>query len=566
MKQRILIFVLSFFFVLETGTSASATVVDNGIEIRELLERAVEGAKVVLPKGEYHFFPASSPKMNFYVSNHDQQKDIPVGLPIVNKQKLTLDARGSTFIFHGKMQPILVMDSDTVQLRNFTIRYAAPFYVEGKITKIAGEKTILEIPTKLFSWKVENGKFRILREGGEAGVNMALAFESDGPMVPRDGGGDMGWTDSAEQVDKEHVRFDTDAGKQGLKVGQILVLRNGMRPHPAVVLYRAKDTKLVKIIFSDSQGMGLLAQRSENVTILGGGCVRAPGRIYTVSADATHFSNCRGKIFVKGALYEGMMDDAINVHSTCLSIEKVESPTSFTAKYMHHQSIGFEVFEKGEKIQFIRGKTLENLPPEEWGTVDSVEMLDPTHVRITLEKPLPAGISEGDAVENASWYPSVKFVDNTVRHNRARGALFTTPMPVLVKGNKFIRSHGSAILLAGDAQGWYESGACNGVTIVDNVFDHNLTAGYQFTDAVIAICPEVRDPDNQKKPYHVGICIEGNTFLSHRVPLLSIRSADNVVFRRNNVRWDDAFTPRGGGSPFLIHGNPPKKLDLPKNL
>ena len=546
--------------------SEITTVKDDGITVRERVAKAADGAEVTLPMGEYHFFPSSSPKMNFYVSNHDQQKDIPVGLPIVNKKKLTLDAQGSTFIFHGKMQPVLVLDSEKVQLRNFTIRYAAPFYVEGKITKIAEGKTTLEIPTKFFSWKVENGKFRILREDGEAGVNMALAFESDGPMVPRDGNGDMGWTDSAEQVDRQHVRFDTDAGKKGLKVGQILVLRNGMRPHPAVLLYRAKDTRLVKIIFSDSQGMGLLAQRSENVTIMGGGCVRAPGRLHTVSADATHFSNCRGKIFIKGALYEGMMDDAINVHSTCLSIEKVESPTSFIAKYMHPQSIGFEVFEKGEKVQFIRGKTLENLRPEEWGIVDNAEMLDPTHVRVTLEKPLPESIGEGDAVENASWYPSVQFINNTVRHNRARGALFNTPMPVLVKGNKFFRSHGSAILLAGDAQGWYESGGCRDVKIVHNIFDHNLTAGYQFTDAVIAICPVVRDLGNQKERYHRNIVISDNKFLTHRVPILSMQSVENITFSNNKVRWDDKFFSRGNGQAVLIKGPGPESKNIQDNL
>ena len=560
------LYILSLLLAFETGLSDIAAEEDDGIKIREQVEQSAEGNKIVLQKGEYHFFPQSSPKMNFYVSNHDQQKDIPVGLPIVNKKKLTLDARGSTFIFHGKMQPVLVMDSEKVQLRNFTIRYAAPFYVEGKITKIEEGKTTLEIPTKLFSWKVENGKFRILREDGEAGVNMALAFEAAGPMVPRNGGGDMGWSDSAEQVDKQHVRFDADAGKQGLKVGQILVLRNWMRPHPAMVLYRAKDTRLEKIVFSDSQGMGLLAQRSENITILGGGCVRAPGRLYTVSADATHFSNCRGKIFVKGALYEGMMDDAINVHSTCLSIEKLESPTSLIAKYMHPQSIGFEVFEKGEKVQFIRGKTMENLPPEELGTVDNAEMLDPTHVRITLKKSLPESIGEGDAIENASWYPSVKFIDNTVRHNRARGALFTTPMPVLVKGNKFLRSHGSAILLAGDAQGWFESGGCRDVKIVGNIFDHNLTAGYQFTDAVIAICPVVRDLSNQKERYHRNIVILDNKFLTHRVPLLSMQSVENITFLNNKVRWDDKFFPRGNGQAILIKGPGPENKNIQDNL
>ena len=175
---------------------------------------------------------------------------------------------------------------------------------------------------------------------------------------------------------------------------------------------------------------------------------------------------------------------------------------------------------------------------------------------------MPEGIGEGDAVENADWYPSVEFVNNTVRPNRARGALFTTPKPVLVKGNKFVRSHGSAILLAGDAQGWYESGACSDVKIIDNLFDHNLTASYQFTDAVIAICPEVRDLGKQKQRYHRNILIKGNTFRTHHVPLLSTRSAENVTFDKNKVQWDDLFQPRGNGRIFIINEPAPQKIIL----
>lgn len=37
---------------------------------------------------------------------------------------------------------------------------------------------------------------------------------------------------------------------------------------------------------------------------------------FTTQADATHFSGCKGKITSCNGLYEGMMDDAINVHGT----------------------------------------------------------------------------------------------------------------------------------------------------------------------------------------------------------------------------------------------------------
>ena len=121
----------------------SAVPQDDGLQLRDRINEAAEGSSISLPKRVYHFFPATSPKMNFHVSNHDQQRDIPVGLPFVKKKNVTLDGKGSIFVFHGKMQPVLVQDSSGVTLRNMTIRYAAPWVVEGKISEIAGGKTTL---------------------------------------------------------------------------------------------------------------------------------------------------------------------------------------------------------------------------------------------------------------------------------------------------------------------------------------------------------------------------------------------------------------------------------------
>ena len=245
-----------------------------------------------------------------------------------------------------------------------------------------------------------------------------------------------------------------------------------------------------------------------------------------------------------------MMDDAINVHSTCLGIVKVVNEREVIARYMHSQAVGFEVFEKGESVQFIKGTTLENT--SELGKVDSVQKLDEEHLRITFEAPLPAGVGEGDALENADWYPSVNFIGCTVQHNRARGTLFTTPKPVLVKDCKFIGSSGSAILLAGDAQGWYDSGRCLDVKIINNFFDHNLIQRYQFTDGIISIYPMVKKPEQQTVRYHQNILIEGNTFLTHRVPLIYAISADGIIFRNNDVQFDDLHAPMHDKKPYVL--------------
>ena len=524
---------------------------DCGAAVRLLIDdaRAKGASRINFAPGEYHFHRSSALPMQLYISNHDQQAVHPVALPLVGLKDVQLCGNGAKFIFHGMMLPVVLMDSEDVTVNDISIDFAEPFSAEGRITEIRNGHTTVELsPTSCYT--VENGKFFLTNNDRKDSIHCALAFESDGRMVPTGRGGDMAWYGRAEKLSGNRVRFAENAAAKGLSVGQTLVLRSYFRPHPGMLLYRAKDTTLNNVVFHDSQGMALIAQRSENITIRGGGCLRAAGRMHTTAADATHFSNCRGHISVQGATYEAMMDDAINVHATCLGITKVENSRTFIARYMHGQAYGFEVMTPGEKLGFIHGPTLE--VDAKQIEVAAVEIIDPRHVRVTLAEDLPAGIGEGDAIENADWHPSVDFSHNLIRHNRARGALFTTPEPVRVIGNHFDHTHGSAILLAGDAQGWYESGACKDVLIKGNTFRHGLTALYQFTDAIISICPEVRQPGNQKQRYHTNVRIVDNEFITHRVPLLSAISADEVTFSGNTIERNDIYPAIKGGVPYNI--------------
>lgn len=50
----------------------------------------------------------------------------------------------------------------------------------------------------------------------------------------------------------------------------------------------------------------------------------------------------KGLIRSVGGLYEGMMDDAINVHGTYLKVQKRIDDKTLVGEYMHGQSYGFE--------------------------------------------------------------------------------------------------------------------------------------------------------------------------------------------------------------------------------
>jgi hypothetical protein len=177
--------------------------------------------------------------------------------------------------------------------------------------------------------------------------------------------------------------------------------------------------------------------------------------------------------------------------------------------------------------------------------VQSFRLLNEQESEITLKEPVPAEIGPGWVLENMAAHPSVHIRNSRFGNQRARGVLFTTPRPVVLEGNTFYTS-GSAILINGDANGWFESGVVRDAIIRNNTFINCNQADYQFGEAIISIDPVVNRP--QAGSYsHSNIRIEKNTFRTFDAPVLYAESVNGLSFTENKiVRTHDypAWHPR----------------------
>lgn len=248
-----------------------------------------------------------------------------------------------------------------------------------------------------------------------------------------------------------------------------------------------------------------------------------------------------------------MMDDAINVHGVYLKVREVVDEYTLRCRFEHGQSWGFAWGDPGDTVTFIRAYTMENVG--EANTIASIRPVGQetiTGVReftIRFTKPVPKEINteETFGVENLTWTPEVIFRNNTVRNNRARGALFSSPRRTVCEKNLFDHTSGTAILLCGDCNGWYESGAVRDLTIRKNKFINALTNMFQFTNAVISIYPEIPALQQQKSYFHGGhpnaIVIEDNEFETFDKPLLYAKSVDGLLFRNNKVKTNNDYKP-----------------------
>lgn len=522
--------------------------------------------------GRYHFYPEGAVRKEYYISNHDQHADRAVGIAIEGFDGLTLDGCGADFIFHGRMLPLSVVGTTNCTLRNFSIDFATPHIAQAEVLSYDAEEGITFRVAPWVNTRVTaEGAFEHCGEGWAMRPGWGIAFEPDTRHIVFNTS-DIG-TPVHQVVQVDERTFRSPVWKDSrLKPGTIVAMRTYERPSPGIFVSHAKDTRLDNIKVHYAEGMGLLAQMSEDITLDGFSvCLRGDDdpRYFTTQADATHFSGCKGKIRSVNGLYEGMMDDAINVHGTYLKVmERVDDHT-VKARYMHGQAWGFDWGYVGDKVQFVRSRTMELVGGAEPFVTEVAEISEssensrPQHETgwqhgvshgakefvIRFADPLPEVITaaEGFGIENLTWTPEVYFAHNIIRNNRARGTLFSTPKRTVVEDNLFDHTSGTAILLCGDCNGWYETGACRDVLIRRNRFVNALTNMFQFTNAVISIYPEIPDLNAQKAYFHGGkknaIRIVDNVFETFDHPLLYAKSVDGLLWRGNSIKHNTDYPP-----------------------
>jgi hypothetical protein len=536
--------VTDFGVVPGSGEDATA-----GIRAALSAARVVSGpVTIVFPPGRYDLFAASATSHRWFISNHDSLSPKHVAIPICGFEELTIESVGAQLVFHGRVLPLAISDSEKVTVRGVSIDFERPFHSQAEVLSSDDGVVELAIGTE-YPHEVVDEQLRMIVDGGGERVWACMEFEGETGRIAFDTG-DRPFRGRVEELAPGRVRVDGIGHRP--TVGNTLVLRHGGRPHPGVFVQRSAEVFFDRVTVHQAEGMGFLVQRTRDFTLTGGGVHLAPGtsRVFTTSADATHFSNCSGTVEVRDALFEGMMDDAINVHGTYLQVQGVEPGGAVLARFKHSQSTGFDFALPGDRLRFVRSDTL--LPYVEFPLARARRLSD-TDLLLTFAGGPPAGLSAGDGIENAEATPAVFFRGNVVRNNRARGALFSSPRRTVVEDNLFDHSSGSAILLAGDCNGWFESGACQDVLIRNNRFVNCLTSRYQFTKAVISIHPEIPDLEGQQHPYHGNVRIEGNEFVTFDSPLLFARSVGGLVFRGNRIVPSEAYPALLPGRPRIHH-------------
>lgn len=327
----------------------------------------------------------------------------------------------------------------------------------------------------------------------------------------------------ASEVGYGEVRLTSPQAARELKPGMQLQFRNVTRDVVSGFNNRSRDIAFEGCEFHALPGMGIVSQFCENIAFSHTSVVPPAGTLRTCPAwaDCFHFSGCRGSLLIDGCRFYGTQDDPINVHGTHLRIVRRVDDHTVLARFMHPQTLGFAAFQAGDSVSFVSHKSL--LPYGE-RRVTGVKRISDTDWEVSFDAPSPA-FDAADVLDNISWYPDVTVRNCVFDGDSCRGILVTSRGKVRIEGNEFRNTAMSAILIADDANSWFESGQVKDVVIRNNRFE-------RCGSPVIDIHPEAAEAD-PTRCVHSNILIFGNQFRTGE-PCISAFSVDGLTIRDND--------------------------------
>jgi len=358
-----LIFFILLFWGCNTGKNSSIidvskyNIIANTNEnttsnINKIIEKINndQPVTIVFPKGRYDFYPDSSYYKTYYETNTYDENPKRLAIFLNHKKDIIIDAKGSDFVFHGHIQPFTLDNCENITIKNVNIDWDKPLTAECEILKADTNRILIEIDTVQFPFKVHKDKLTFAAEGWKAdwkvsGGSNLIEFDKHHIIPAKTGSfgsinGDL----------KNVVYSEITPGEVLLKghftktpkVGNHWVMRHSTRDHAGIFLFHSENTQLENINVYHTSGLGVLSQYCENISMKKVNVIPNPykNRYLSGHDDGLHFMGCKGKIRIDSCKAQGLMDDAINIHGTCVPVMQKIDEHTVQCKFAHHMSKG----------------------------------------------------------------------------------------------------------------------------------------------------------------------------------------------------------------------------------
>lgn len=485
---------------------------------------------LVFEKGVYDFYPEMAAEDFLCVSNHDMYGMYRIAFLLNGMKDFTIDGGGSDFVFHDGITPFVLKDSENITIKNLSVDYSYTMMREIEVVGVADNYFDVVVLGNDRQY-VADGMLHFYDDFGNDDAFWYMTIRSNGSdkrFLPESADEFRVFNDKLRFEEIGERKFRIYDSELKVTVGMHLITRGNDRDATNIAIIGGKNISIENVTMYKSYAMGVLAQKTENVSIDRMTVKAKDDCIYSLDADATHFVHCKGLVKVSNSTFSEQQDDALNVHGVFTRIVD-KTDDYILIKYMHPQAKGLDIYETDDEISVLNPKSLLSK-----GTykITDVEVVNLNYAKLYIDGGTD-NIAVGDDVEDLTWSCDVIFENNRVVNNKGRGMLIAAKGKVVVKDNYF-NTTGVAVLFESDGSKWYESGGTTDVEIINNTFvDCKYACSPNWGKHVIEVNP--REETEEGKYYHKYISIRDNEFKDCKHPLLYADNIERVEFTDNEI-------------------------------
>jgi len=493
--------------------------------------RSRHTSEIRFSPGRYDFYPENCTMRYCYFSNNDEGIKT-IALALTGMKDFAIRGENTELFFHGRISPLVAQECERLTVQGFSVDFEESFVSDADVVVREGSTAWLKIGGK---HRFENGRLRFTEDVYDNLSGRLNFFEYDTDKK------ELVWNRGAIGIPNAGLQEKNGLiGVPGLaeKIqSDALIIKHELRLAPGLVFDRCCQVAVKDMKIYHAAGMGLLAQLCTDVQIENVEVSPSTRRV-SVSDDAVHFSDCRGKLRLRNCRLSGTLDDAFNAHGIYRPLKmRIPGGKFYYLDTGHFQQQGV--------IGVFGGETLELIKPETGKPYASVKvrssrLLNKALTFVEPEGEMPPDWVPGDNARVAEVAAAdLEITGCFFSALNGRGVLASGCRSVLVRDNVF-HTPGAGVFVSGDGGFWYESGPVRFMRIENNFFDNCCYRRTASTREPVSVYPELRKLE-EGFFYHGDFSVCNNRFRSAPRPLVALLSVAKAELKDNSFEVSSLY-------------------------
>lgn len=505
--------------VVDKGVKANdVSAADRNLTlINRLISSAGEYTEIYFPAGTYYIAPT---RLSGGIRLEGKKNILLRGenATLVNTSYSSRNGKNTAFYNTGNL--LRTYGCENVTVEGLTLDYLVHTTAEGTVEKIEGGYTYIRL---YGDWYTAEGKTPL--SGGE------LPFCVN--LIGADGIPTSEWyLDMSKDIllEKQEDTLFRISGSYGKKGDRISVRLGSSAFAQATLLFeRTAGLTVRDVTVNSCPGTVCMVPagnrdfRFERYTVK----TAASSPLYfAANADSIHTSGLRGKLELIDCVFDGLGDDALNIHSMLAGISALNGTQLTVTNAASGGAPDALWCQKGDTLEFFDAKM------RSLGTATVVSFSGSA----LLVDTLPGGVDTTCSIQNVSSTPDTYISGCSVRHGRARAFLLQTKNAVITDCT-FSDLRLPAVIIAPDFDDWHEAGFGENILIRNSSFTRcGADAVCRSYGAIyISGCHDFKTFPANGVIGHGNITVLGNTFTDCPTYAVYRRSVRNLIFRSNTV-------------------------------